>query len=196
MNWLDIVLLVLAAGSVISAFMKGFTRELVGLGAAVTGLLVASWFYGTAAGYLMPYVSSKAVANLLGFLAVFCVMVLLGALLGRLLRGVMKVAGLSFFDRLAGAAFGFARAVLLAVAVVLAVMAFSGGRKPPQALVKSRLAPYVMDAARACAAMAPYELREGFRSSYAEVKSLWNEALKKGIRALPSKHKENHEREI
>lgn len=195
MNWLDIVLLLVAGVSVISAFMKGFTRELVGFVAAIAALLLGSWFYGTAAGYLMPYVSSKRLANLLGFLVVFGLVILLGAIVARLLRTVMKVAGLSFVDRVLGAGFGFVRAVLVAIALLMAVMAFSPKGQPPRAVVQSHLAPYVMDAARVCTAMAPYELREGFRSTYDEVRALWKGALKK-IPALPSEHKEKDEGSI
>jgi membrane protein required for colicin V production len=195
MNWLDIVLALLIGASVISAFLKGFSRELVGFVAAIAALVLGSWFYGTAAGYLVPYVSSKAMANFLGFLLVFCAVLMLGALVARILRTLMKAAGLSIFDRLLGAGFGFVRAVLVVMAVMMAVMAFSPGRKAPRAVVESRLAPYVMDAARVCTSMAPYELREGFRTSYQEVKSVWNGALKKDVPA-PRKHKDTDERPI
>jgi uncharacterized membrane protein required for colicin V production len=40
MNWLDIVLLILVAGSVISAFAKGLSRELIGFAAVGSKLVV------------------------------------------------------------------------------------------------------------------------------------------------------------
>jgi hypothetical protein len=43
----------------------------------------------------------------------------------------------------------------------------------------------VIDAARVCAAVAPHELKDGFRKSYEQVKTIWGNALKKGIRGLP-----------
>ena len=49
----------------------------------------------------------------------------------------------------------------------------------------SKVAPYVIDAARVAAAVAPHELKDGFRKSYAQVKTIWGNALKKGIRGLP-----------
>jgi hypothetical protein len=68
----------------------------------------------------------------------------------------------------------------------MGVMAFSRGEKPPETVVNSRLAPYVVDAARMFAAMAPHELKEGFRRTYAQVKAAWSDALEKGIRKLPN----------
>ena len=63
--------------------------------------------------------------------------------------------------------------------------AFTPGKSPPYAVVHSRVAPYVIDAARVCATVAPYELKDGFRKSYEQVKTIWGSALKKGIRGLP-----------
>ena len=64
----------------------------------------------------------------------------------------------------------------------MGLMAFSTGDKPPSAVVGSRLAPYLMDGARAVVAVAPYELKEGFRKTYRQVKAVWGAALEHGIR--------------
>jgi membrane protein required for colicin V production len=110
---------------------------------------------------------------------------ILGAILGRVMGRLMKVAGLSFVDRLLGAGFGVLRGLLISIALVLALLAFTPGKSPPNAVVHSRVAPYVIDAARVVAAVAPHELKDGFRKSYEQVKTIWGNALKKGIRALP-----------
>jgi membrane protein required for colicin V production len=185
MNWLDVVLLILVAGSAISAFCKGFSRELVGVGAVIVGLLLGLWFYGTAGSFLLPYLSSRAVANFIGFILVFCGVLLVGSLAGRVMQRFMKTVGLSAFDRLLGACFGLVRGVLLAVVFVMAMMAFSPDRRAPRAVLDSRLSPYVVDAAGVCASMAPFELKEGFRSSHKQVKAFWHEKVKKGLSKLP-----------
>ncbi|MGA3072480.1 MAG: CvpA family protein [Bryobacteraceae bacterium] len=185
MNWLDIVLLLVLAGSVVTSFSTGLTREVVGLFSMIAALVLAIWFYGTAGSFLQPYVSSPGVANFCGFLMVFCGVLILGAIVGRVLRRMMKVVGLSFVDRLLGACFGIVRGVLISIAVVLALLAFTPGKSPPDAVVRSRVAPYVIDAARVCSAVAPRELKDGFRKSYEQVKTIWGNALKKGIRGLP-----------
>lgn len=115
----------------------------------------------------------------------FCGVLVLGAIVGRVLRRMMKVVGLSFVDRLLGACFGIVRGVLISIAVVLALLAFTPGKSPPDAVVHSRVAPYVIDAARVCSAVAPRELKDGFRKSYEQMKTIWGNALKKGIRGLP-----------
>lgn len=185
MNWLDIVLLIVLVGSVVTSFSTGLAREVVGLVSMVAALVLAIWFYGSAGSILLPYVSSPGIAHFCGFLIVFVGVLVAGALIGRVLGRMMKAAGLSFVDRLLGAGFGVVRGLLISIAFVLALLAFTPGKSPPTAVVHSRVAPYVIDAARVCAAIAPRELKDGFRKSYEQVKSIWGSALKKGIRELP-----------
>jgi hypothetical protein len=61
-------------------------------------------------------------------------------------------------------------------------MAFAKPEKPPDAIVESRVAPYVVDGSRVVAALAPHELKEGFRNTYSLVKKAWGKALEHGIR--------------
>jgi membrane protein required for colicin V production len=173
MNALDVVLLVILVASVATSFRKGFSREVIGLVSVLAALLLAVWFYGSAGSIFLPYVSSPAIAHFGGFVLVFIGVLMLGALVSFVAGRFLKVTGLSFFDRLLGAGFGLARGLVIAVALVMGMMAFSPSNRPPGAVVRSRLAPYVVDAARVAAAMAPHEVREGFRKTYAEVKTAW-----------------------
>src|SRR6266542_3618328 len=138
MNWLDVVLLLALAGSVVASFRSGFTREVIGLATLIAAILLATWFYAPAGHWLVPYVSSPAVAHFCGFFLVFVVVLVLGGLVGLVLARMLRLVGLSFFDRLLGAGFGVVRGALLAVVIVLAIMAFSPGPAPPRAVVRSR----------------------------------------------------------
>ena len=182
MNWLDVVLLAILAASVAMSFRKGLSREVIGLASVVLAILLGIWFYGTAGSFLAPYLSSRALANFAGFLLVFCGVMLAGNLVGYLVGKFLKVTGLSIYNHLLGAAFGAARGILISVALILAIMAFSQGDKPPSSVVNSRTAPYMMDTARVFAAIAPHELKEGFRKTYDQVKSAWGKALEEDIR--------------
>src|SRR5579862_8972731 len=94
---------------------KGFAREVVGLAAAFLALVLGMWFYGLAGSFLIPYVSSARVANLAGFLIVVFAVLIAGGMLGWIVSRFVRTIGLSFFDRLLGAAFGFVRGLLVAV---------------------------------------------------------------------------------
>lgn len=177
MNWLDILLILIAALSVFGGIRHGFARLVVGLLATVAAFLCGLWFHGAIGSFFLPYVSHKFIANLIGFLLVFVAVMLLGALLGWLLGKMFKWTGLSWLDRLLGAAFGAVRALVIAVAIVFALMAFSA-KPPPRSLVNSYFAPYVIDSAGILAAFAPHDVKEGVRASYDKIRQVWAETLK------------------
>jgi membrane protein required for colicin V production len=174
------------AVSIIASFRQGFSRELIGLISMVAALFCGLWFYGAAGAFLLPYVSSKGVANFCGFIAIFVGVLIAGAIAGYLFSKLVKAAGLSLFDRILGAGFGAVRGLLLAVAVIVAIVAFAPGPgdAPPPAVVHSRVAPYVIDTAHLFASMAPRELRDGFKKHYGQVKSIWDDTLKKSVRSV------------
>lgn len=178
MNWLDLVLILLFTLSLVSGVVKGFAKEVVGLVAAVLGFILALWFYGTAGAFLLPYVSHQRIANFLGFMAIFVGFSILGAITGKLLSVMMKWAGLSWLDRALGGVFGLIRGLVFAVALVLALLAFTTD-PPPRSVVQSRFAPYVVDAANVCAYMAPRDVRQAVTESYSKVHEAWREFLQK-----------------
>jgi membrane protein required for colicin V production len=185
MNWLDVTLVILLVGSVASAFSKGFVRESIGLAAAFIGLLCGAWFYRMPADILRPYLSSREAANLCGFLLIFVGAILLGWLVSKLVGMVVKVVGLSWLDRLLGAAFGAARGVIVCVALITAIVAFAPGsdpKTPPQSVVNSRIAPYMLDAAHLLTMATPKELRDEFALRYEQIKRIWEDAIKHGLR--------------
>jgi membrane protein required for colicin V production len=196
MNWLDVVLAIILAVSAARSFRKGLSREVIGLVSVVLALLLGIWFYGTAGAYVRPHVNSSAAASFAGFCAVFCGVMLLGGLVSFVVGKFLRVTGLSIVDHALGAVFGLARGTVVAIALIMGMMAFSRGASPPADVVDSRLAPYVVDAARVFASVAPHELKEGFRKSYAQVKQAWSKAVENGIRSLPNGKKENNERQI
>ncbi|HEY2015746.1 MAG TPA: CvpA family protein [Bryobacteraceae bacterium] len=196
MNWLDVVLIVILGVSILTSFRKGLTREVIGLVSVVLALALGIGLYGTAGSLLEPYLNSSATAHFCGFVIVFFSVLLLGAVVSHVLGRFLKVTGLSILDHALGAGFGAVRGVLIAVALIMAIMAFSPSNRPPESVVQSRTAPYVVDAARVVAAAAPYDLKEGFRKTYAEVKTIWGRTIDKGIHTVPNAEKGQNERKI
>jgi membrane protein required for colicin V production len=173
MNWLDIVLGLILLASVLSSFRKGLTQEIIGLVSVCLALLLGVWFYGSAAGYLLPYLSSHAAANFAGFAVVFCGVLLIGTVLSLVVGKILRITGLSFLDHLLGIGFGILRGLLIGVGLITAIMAFSSGDRPPAEITHSRMAPYFVGGSSLIAAIAPYELKEGFRKSYKGVQAAW-----------------------
>jgi len=176
MNWLDIVLFLILLLSTIAAARRGFTREVIGLVAVLVGLIGGIWCYGLAGAFLLPYVSSPQVANFIGFFIIFVGCILLGTLVSAIISRFVKTVGLSWFDRLSGAAFGLVRGTLMSVAVITALVAFApavAADSAPAAVAESHIAPYVVKGAAYLVALAPRELKDGFQIHYSQLKSFW-----------------------
>ena len=174
MNWIDVLLLLVVSLSVLSGLMAGFARVGVGFIATLFGIFFGFWCYGVVAGYFLDYVSSRAIANLIGFSLIFIVISLLGAIAGRILAKFFKWVGLSWFDRLLGGAFGVVRGIIIAVALVTVLMAFAPS-PPPRSIVESKFMPYLAGASDFFAAMTPHEIKDAFRDAREKAEKAWSE---------------------
>ncbi len=174
MNWLDFLLIAVLAFSTVRSFLKGFTREIVGMVAALLALVLAMWFYGLAGSYVSPWVGVGAVANAIGFGIVVIGVLIAGSLVGWIVSRFIRTIGLSFFDRLLGAVFGFLRGLLVTMAILTAYTAFGPhGEKDsaPSAVVHSRIAPRILEASHLFVAIAPMELKQSFGKGYDDIRT-------------------------
>lgn len=178
MNWIDILVVLVIGLSVLSGLMAGFARVGVGFIATILGIFFGFWCYGVAAAYVLDYVSSKAIANLVGFFAIFIGIVLIGAVVGRLLAKFFKWVGLSWFDRILGGAFGLVRGIVMAAALITVLLAFAP-QPPPRSVVESKTMPYMIDASNIMAALTPREVKEAFQETKDKVKKIWSEKTAK-----------------
>jgi membrane protein required for colicin V production len=161
MNGLDWLVVGVLALSIGLAVAQGFLMEVFSLGGAIFGYVVAAWEYPRVAAWFLPYVNGQWVANVAGFLTVFFSVVLLAGFAGRLLRWMFAEAGLRWFDRLLGGAFGLLRGGVIATVVVMALASFSPSST---ALSGSRLAPYLLVVGQGASWVAPASLRQSFRN--------------------------------
>ena len=162
-DWLIVVVLL---ASVVFAALKGFTRELIGIGSIVLAFILAAWFYSSAASLLKDVVKTENLALFLGFSIVFLGTLIAGGLVAWLVSTFMKLAKLQWFDRCLGALFGLVRGWLLGGIVLVGLTAFN-----IQAVnVKnSVLAPYFLPASRMIALVTPSEFKDRFQSGYAAI---------------------------
>ena len=172
MNWIDLILVLVIGSSVLAGLSAGFARVAVGFAALIVGMFCGFWFYGIVAAYVMDYVNSRAIANLIGFFVILAGVLILGAIVGRILAKFFKWAGLSWLDRLLGAVFGLVRGFVIASAMVTVLVAFAPS-PPPASVVDSKLLPYVIDVSDVLAALTPREIKDSFYATQDKVKAVW-----------------------
>ena len=170
----DWVILAIILISVLLAASHGFFFEAISLAGLFLGYMLAIWEYHAVASFFLPYVKTEWVADLIGFVVILLAVVILAGIVGRIMRWLMKEAGLSWFDRILGGAFGLVRGCLMAAIVLLGFTTFN-----PQShwLEGSRLAPYFLVVARGASWLAPSEVRARFRQGADAVTKMQSEVV-------------------
>ena len=178
MNWVDLLLLFVLVISVLAGLKAGFARVGIGFAATLLGIFFGLWCYGIVGAYFLDYVSSRAIANLIGFFVIFLGIVIIGAIVGHIVARFFKWAGLSWFDRLLGGAFGALRGAIVAVAMVTVLLAFAP-TPPPRSVTDSKLLPYVADVSNVLALMTPHEVKDAFEATKEKAQKAWSERARR-----------------
>lgn len=175
-NWFDVFLGFVLLGSVLGGLRAGFARVVIGLAATIIGMLAGFWFYRLAAEKLLPYLNHNAqMANLVGFLAIFAGVLILGGLLAALLSKVFSWIGLSWFNHALGGVAGFVRGVLVVTILVDVLVAFTPP-PTPEFLGDSHLLPYTNEVSAWLIDAAPRELKDSFEQQMNALRQFWTPA--------------------
>jgi membrane protein required for colicin V production len=158
-NVADLIIVAVLLVSVIQAVSSGFFQEAFGIAGLVCGYFLAAWQYQRLANHFAAYISSRWVAEITVFLAIFLGVMILAGIVGRIVRWIVKEAGLSAFDRFLGALLGWVRGCLMVAIVLVSMTAFT---PTSRWLVGSALAPYFLVIGRAAIWLAPSYLRAQF----------------------------------
>ncbi|HET6206536.1 MAG TPA: CvpA family protein [Terracidiphilus sp.] len=124
MTLVDWIVVIIMMAAVIAGMAQGFFRSVCSLGGLVLGLGIASWNYGHLAAILLPVVRISAVANTIAFLLIALLIMAAIGLIGNLLAKALRMIGLGWLDRIAGAVFGFFQGVVFVVVLILVIVAF------------------------------------------------------------------------
>ena len=171
-TFVDWLIVILFLASIVFAALKGFSRELIGMGSMVLAFVLASRFYSAAAAPFKDVVKTENLALFLGFSIVFLGTLIAGGLVAWLVSTFIKLAKLQWFDRCLGALFGMVRGWLLGGIVLVGLTAFN---IQSLSVKNSILAPYFLPASRMITLVTPSEFKDRFRSGYATIERWWKE---------------------
>jgi membrane protein required for colicin V production len=171
-TFIDIIFAAVILVSIIFALMKGLAREVISLVALLGGFILAAFYYTVVAGWLMHLAKTQALADLIGFLAIFLSCLLIGAVAAYLVNRFIKMASLEWIDRLMGGVFGLLRGWAVTSIIALALIAFPVRQ---DVMARSLFAPYLLAGARAAVLLVPQELKDKFYAEYQRVLQNWNQ---------------------
>ena len=154
LNPLDWALVLMLGFGAVTGFTRGLVRSVVSLLGIAAGLVLAAWYASPFAATVVRWVRQPALAEIVAFFVIFAAVFLASSLLGRALRSASQAVGLGLVDRVAGAAFGLVRAVLIVAVLLVPAGPFLGAIPYTR---DSVLLPYLRSAAHGVSFVVPQD---------------------------------------
>ena len=145
MNYLDIIIAIVLLLFGIKGFRKGLIIEVVTLLAFAVGIYGAMHFSDFTAEHLKDFMEiNPKYLNTVAFVLTFILLVILVNLIGRWITNLVRAMNLSFWNKLGGFVFGFAKGVLLCSIMVMVLNNLQLiGVVKPEVREQSKLYPYI-----------------------------------------------------
>jgi membrane protein required for colicin V production len=164
MNWLDIVIIVVAGILGFVGLRNGIIRTAFSIAGLTGGIFLAGHFYDQLAAVLSP--SGAAWANIAAYAIILVATLIVAGVIGALVAKLVHLVLLGWLDRLVGFALGFFIGGLLCAAVLAIVVEYYPGTEA--AISQSGLARFLMAGFPLLLALLPEEfdsVRDFFSSS-------------------------------
>ncbi len=118
-NWLDGVILIILALSMVTGLVRGFIKEAVALCVWILAIWFALHDFGLVTSWVARYSHDHTVQIILAVLVIIIATVILASVINGILSFILRSAGLSGTDRLLGMIFGFVRGVFIVSLLLL-----------------------------------------------------------------------------
>ena len=120
MNILDIIILICLVPSIIQGLRKGFISQAISIVSIVAGVWASANFANIVSDWLAQYLEApEQVLRIVSFAIIMIVVFIILGLIGKLLHGIIQLVMLGWVNRLLGAAFAFAKAILILGVLIL-----------------------------------------------------------------------------
>ena len=140
MNWLDIVILIYLAVSVISGLVQCLIRTVLSIVGVIVGIFLASHFY-IQLGNALTFISNKDTANIVAFIIILLAVMIVAAIIAWLLKSIIKAIKLGWVDKLGGAVLGLILGALSVSAFLAIIVKYTSA----SFIVDSKLSGFFLD---------------------------------------------------
>ena len=131
MNILDWILLVLFILGALWGYKSGLVDGLLTLVAVYVAMVLSGQFASRIVGAFTDSIESDALSTAIGYVVIFVLVFLVSRIIGKMIRGTLKVLFLGWVDRLGGLALGLVAGLLIAGALVAVLARFTYVFEPP-----------------------------------------------------------------
>ena len=164
MNWLDIVIIVVAVLMGFLGLRQGIIRTVFGIAGLIGGIVLAGRYYGGLAAVLSP--SGATWANIAAYAIILIATLIVAGVIGWLVARLVHLVLLGWLDRLVGCILGVVIGGLLCAAVLAIVGKYYPGAEA--VISQSGLARFLMGGFPLLLALLPKEfdlIRDFFTTS-------------------------------
>jgi membrane protein required for colicin V production len=141
----DFAMIAVIAFSGLFAFVRGFVRELFGVGSWVGSAVITFFGYGSTTAFSREFIDNRLFADLTGIIGLFLVSLVLFSLLTHLVANRVRGTILDAPDRALGLAFGLLRGIAVVALLLLGIQTMVDEDKRPGWYNTSHLAPLLLD---------------------------------------------------
>ena len=177
---LDILALAIVAISFVTALVKGLVRELIALAAAVSGLLLAVYYFAAVSPLLERFGIGTLLSELLAFVGIFLGCIIAGSLLSSLLNRFISALNMTWIDRFLGGVFGLLRGWLIVAVIFLALTVFPIRNDLVSGTVTGEY--FLVVTRKLVELSAPPSFRERFQTEYERIYRYWLQRAPTGNR--------------
>jgi membrane protein required for colicin V production len=158
-NWVDVVVVAVLFVSAFLAFLRGFVREVLGIGSWAGAVAIAAWAFAFVQPKFRDWIENPDLADPIAFGVVFLVSLIVLSVVANMVGGIIRMSMLSGIDRTLGIVFGLVRgAALIIVAYILGGLVVPPDRWPPP-VTQARALPFAYKGAVWAIGFVPEEYR-------------------------------------
>jgi membrane protein required for colicin V production len=143
MNGVDFVVLLVVAFSAMMAFLRGFVREILGLGAWIGAGVTAFVFFPIVQPLMRKAIGNPDLADPVAFGVVFLVLLIVLTVIARMMGKAVRKAGLGGLDRSLGLVYGLARGAVLMIAAYIGAGLIEPVQNWPNMVLEARTLPSI-----------------------------------------------------
>lgn len=167
----DIVVVVIVGYGIIRGLFRGLVKEIASIIGALGGFYLAYSYYRHLGSLLGWLTANESYRMIIGFLVIFCAVLVLVAGLAMIIKYLLKIVYLGWADRIGGLIFGFVKSVLIVSILFLMLTAFLP--RGAGLMQSSVLAPHISKVSEQLATVVSKEMKQNFADRLKDLKKAW-----------------------
>lgn len=168
MNSVDIGILIIFGISCLAGFMRGFTREVLGLftwaGSAFATYIAVPLLGGVA----KSYIANPMIADAITAVVLFILFLIIFSIISGALANSVKRSNLGSVDRSLGVSFGIVRSIVIICSIEIILSTFTLRQNQAEVIQNARFTPMIRRGSDNLIHLAPQSVREFIATQQAE----------------------------